>query len=87
MVFPLNSLVALAIDLDEGPAVAGVHLVTGVDAEIDLHRDILPSLKSQQLNHKVSRSNQFCHHQIHAITVKIYYVQAIKLHKIIRKVL
>merc|ERR1719330_1195505 len=39
-----QELVGLAVDLDQRSAVAGVDLVAGVDAEVDLHGDILPSL-------------------------------------------
>ena len=43
----MHSLVALAVDLDQRSAVAGVDLVSGVDAQVNLHRDILPSLQSR----------------------------------------
>ena len=43
----MYSLVGLAVDLDQRSAVAGVDLVAGVDAEVDLHGDILPSLQSK----------------------------------------
>ena len=43
----MHSLVALAVDLDQRSAVAGVDLVSGVDAQVNLHRGILPSLQSK----------------------------------------
>merc|ERR1719330_2246120 len=39
-----QELVALAVDLDQRSAMAGVDLVAGVDAQVDLHGYILPSL-------------------------------------------